>query len=111
MISLPGSQRVQISESVREIVNQDGAALLDIRQGLCFSINPVGTRIWEMLKKEYALEQIAQELQAEFSLPNRRIENDVAEFVEQLARCKLVRFEDQKTEKAGDPVSDCAQAD
>src|SRR2546423_7552409 len=44
---------IKLSENVRETITQDGAVLLDIEQGLCFSMNPVGARIWEMLKQGY----------------------------------------------------------
>ena len=57
------------SDSVREIENQDGAVLLDIQQGLCFSINTVGARIWRMMKQEQSFAQIVDTLVEEFNLP------------------------------------------
>src|ERR1039458_8095163 len=41
-----------IAPGVRETASEDGAVLLDVEQGVCFSLNPVGLRIWELLKIE-----------------------------------------------------------
>ena len=38
-----------IPDGIRETVSEDGAVLLDIDQGICFSLNPVGLKIWELL--------------------------------------------------------------
>ena len=58
-----------IAPGVRETASEDGAVLLDIEQGICFSLNPVGLRIWELLKKRCSLDQIADALGQEFSVP------------------------------------------
>jgi hypothetical protein len=69
------------SNSVREMENQDGAVLLDIQQGLCFSINPIGGQIWRMLKQGRSFDQIVDNLVAEFSIPKDQVRGDVMEFV------------------------------
>jgi hypothetical protein len=74
------------SPSVRQTTTQDGAVLLDIEQGVCFSINAVGAKIWEMLKQSQSLNQIVDDLAAEFSVPKEQIRNDVIEFVAELNR-------------------------
>lgn len=89
-------QPIRTAESVRETINQDGAVLLDIKQGVCFSMNPVGARIWELLKKECSLDQIAQSLESEFSVPRNQIEADICEFIENLIGRNLVRCGNQQ---------------
>jgi len=39
------------SNWVREVSSQDGAAPLDIRQGICLSLNPVAALIWNQSGK------------------------------------------------------------
>ena len=89
-------QPIRTAESVRETINQDGAVLLDIKQGVCFSMNPVGARIWELLKKECSLDQLAQSLESEFSVPRNQIEADICEFIENLIARNLVRCGQQR---------------
>jgi len=88
---------IKTADSVRETVNQDGAVLLDIRQGLCFSMNPVGAKIWEMLKNECPPDQIAAALEQEFHVPRVEIEQDIAEFLEHLKRRNLIRTGDERS--------------
>jgi coenzyme PQQ synthesis protein D (PqqD) len=62
-------------------------------------MNPVGAKIWEMLKKQYPPDQIAAALEQEFQVPRVQIEQDIAEFLEHLKTRKLIRTGDERTEK------------
>jgi hypothetical protein len=102
MNSITVPQPIQIPASVRETINQDGAVLLDIKQGLCFSMNPVGAKIWEMLKRDCTLDDIAISLEQEFQVPRAQIEADIAEFVDNLRKQNLVRMgSEQNMERKG----------
>ena len=90
MQAIGTGQKIRTVESVRETINQDGAVLLDIKQGLCFSMNPVGSKIWEMLKKDRSLEQIASALEMEFQVPRSQIETDIAAFVSELRKRNVI---------------------
>jgi Coenzyme PQQ synthesis protein D (PqqD) len=81
---------LKVAQGVRETVNQDGAVLLDIEQGLCFSLNPVGTRIWEMLKDGRSVDEISDALEQEFHVPRTQLLSDISDFLEQLAKMRLV---------------------
>jgi hypothetical protein len=78
------------SPSVREIHSRDGAALLDVNEGVCFTMNPVGAKIWNMLKANVAVDQIIAQLVSEFSLPELQVRQDVLEFVSSLHKQHLV---------------------
>ena len=94
------SAKIQTSDSVRETVNEDGAVLLDIKQGTCFSLNPIASRIWQMLKRGNSLADIANALEGEFGVPRPQIEADVAAFVGELRKRNLIEA-DVPTEKQG----------
>jgi len=36
--------------------------LLEVEQGICFSLNPVGLRIWKLLKERRSVDQIVDAL-------------------------------------------------
>lgn len=78
------------SDSVRVVNNQDGAALLDIRQGVCLSMTPVGVRIWDSLRLTLSEDQITDSLTAEFSLPRQQISEDVTAFISSLTERGLL---------------------
>src|ERR1700723_1461507 len=80
-----------IAPGVRESASEDGAVLLDIEQGVCFSLNPVGLRIWELLKKRCSIDQIADALGQEFSVPRDQLLSDAREFIGALEDKYLIR--------------------
>jgi hypothetical protein len=82
---------LQPSSSVRVIHNDDGATLLDIDQGLCFSLNPTGFRIWELLADGSPLDDISMTLAEDFQMPRSQIFQDVTDLVDALKRAGLLR--------------------
>jgi hypothetical protein len=83
------------SAFVRQIDNEDGAALLDVKQGLCFSMNPVGLKIWGMLRLNQSIDQITNQLVGDFGLPEEQLRKDVLEFVENLKQSHLLILPEQ----------------
>jgi hypothetical protein len=90
---------VIIAPGVREAASEDGAVLLDVEQGICFSLNPVGLRIWEWLKKGYSTDQIADSLAQEFSVHRSQLLSDTIEFIEALEAKRLIRRRGETTTK------------
>ena len=81
---------MRISEAVRTTSNQDGAVLLDVSQGLVFSLNPVGTIIWQHLSDGRAHEEIADRLVGEFGIERDQALNDLKVFLQQLEQRRLM---------------------
>lgn len=81
---------LKASASVRIAETQDGAVLLDIKQGLCFNINPVGTLIWKQVSEGRETHQIAQLLVELFNIPPEQAHRDVQEFLHDLKRKQLI---------------------
>ena len=84
-----------IAPGVREVASEDGAVLLDVEQGVCFSLNPVGLKIWELLKKGCSLEQIADALGQEFPVSRPQLVSDASEFIAALEEKQLIRRPNQ----------------
>ena len=88
-----------ISPGVRETASEDGAVLLDVEQGICFSLNPVGLKIWELLKKRCPLDQIADALGQQFSVSRSQLLSDATEFVAALEAKHLIHRPGQTVPK------------
>jgi hypothetical protein len=84
------TEDIVIAPGVRETASEDGAVLLDIEQGICFSLNPVGLKIWELLKKRYSADQIADALAQDFPVPRSQLHSDVVEFLQALEAKGLI---------------------
>jgi hypothetical protein len=85
-----GAAMYKVSDMVRSTHNQDGAIVLDLRQGQMFNLNFVGSRILELLKSGSAESAIVDEISREFGISRDLAENDVREFLQNLKKCHLV---------------------
>ena len=68
----------------------DELVMLDIDQGKYFSLNPVSTRIWDLLEEPKTLEDIVAILMEEFEVTESECHSDVEEFLKELVKLKLV---------------------
>jgi Coenzyme PQQ synthesis protein D (PqqD) len=80
----------RVSGTVRSTHTQDGAIVLDVRQGQIFNLNFVGSRILELLKTESTESEIVDRVGSEFGVSRDLAENDVREFLKNLKKCHLV---------------------
>lgn len=80
----------KVSDTVRSTHNQDGAVVLDIRQGEMFNLNPVGSRILELLKSGFAEADAIDEITRQFNEDRTVVERDVQEFVASLQEHRLI---------------------
>jgi hypothetical protein len=80
----------RVSATVRSTHNQDGAIVLDVRQGQMFNLNFVGSRILELLKSGSTESAIVDQISREFGVRRDLAENDVREFLQNLKKCHLL---------------------
>jgi hypothetical protein len=71
----------RVAESVRSKHTQDGASVLDVRQGDMFTLNVVGSRVLELLTGGAAESAIADEISRQFDVSRETAEHDVQEFI------------------------------
>jgi hypothetical protein len=69
---------------LRTVVNQDGAAILDVSRNQITTLNSTGGFIWDRLQQGRTAEQIVQDLASEFNTDPAVLEQDVLSFLEQL---------------------------
>ena len=72
------------------VVDQDGAAILDIERGLISTLNATGAYVWQGLQRGNALETIIANLADETGEDALKVEHDVREFVETLKEKHLL---------------------
>lgn len=80
----------RVAESIRSTHGPDGAVVLDIRQGQMFNLNPVGSRILELLESGAHESAIVDDISQRFSVGRDIAEADVREFLESLKRHHIV---------------------
>ena len=80
----------RVSEGVRSTHGQDGAIVLDIRQGQMFNLNLVGSRILELLATGTTESAIVDEISQKFEVKRDLAESDVREFIESLKQHRVL---------------------
>lgn len=84
------SPSLSIPPSVRCVVQEDGAVLLNIESGLMYSVNHVGSLIWKKLDEGSTVEEIAVFISGHCGIPIDDSRQDVQMFVNDLMRNRLV---------------------
>ena len=74
----------RVSNTVRSTHNQDGAIVLDVRQGQMFNVNFVGSRILELLKNGSTESAITDQISREFGVGRELAESDARQFIQAL---------------------------
>jgi len=67
------------------------AVILDLGSGVYFGLNPVGARVWELLRGGRDLRSVQAALLEEFDVPASRCEADLLELVRRMAADGLVQ--------------------
>lgn len=80
----------RISNGVRSANSEDGAIVLDLRQGHMFHLNPAGSRILELLRSGCAESEIVDEISQQFAIARDVAETDVGEFLQELTTHQLI---------------------
>jgi Coenzyme PQQ synthesis protein D (PqqD) len=72
---------LKIPDSIQSTHNRDGGTVLDIRHGRMFRLNPVGSRILDLLGRGYDQTGITDEISREFKAAREIVEPNVREFL------------------------------
>lgn len=70
---------------------EEELVLLSTEAGFYYSLDPIGSRIWELLsEKPSSLEKLVDELIEEYDVGRETCIRDVKEFIEEMAAKKLI---------------------
>jgi Coenzyme PQQ synthesis protein D (PqqD) len=82
--------RVLVSNDVLFQELQGEAVLLNLKSGVYFGLDSVGTRIWELLADQDRLSDVARSIVTEFDVTEDRCAADLMALVSDLERHGLV---------------------
>ena len=74
------------------VVDQDGAAILDIQRSQISTLNPTGSYVWQGLQRGETVESIVTNLAREAGEERITVERDVRAFIESLKEQHLLKF-------------------
>jgi hypothetical protein len=91
-----GVLMVNDNSHLRTVVNQDGAAVLDTKQGSIATLNSTGAYVWQGLERGESLETIIANLSRATGAQPEVVGRDVRDFVETLRTQQLLSIDDAK---------------
>jgi hypothetical protein len=62
----------------------DEGVLLNLKTGIYFGLNPVGTRIWQLVAEHGSLERVLDVMLQEYEIGRRELASDLLELSRQL---------------------------
>ncbi len=83
-----------VSPDVRSTYSEDGAVLLDIRKGLCYSLNSVAARVWSTVEASPSgvdLRGLADVMETHYKISHDDLERDIDECLSKLEKMGLVQ--------------------
>jgi hypothetical protein len=81
---------VSRAPSLKAIVNEDGAVILDIEHDLMSTLNPTGAYVWQGLQRGETIDTIIANLSCDTGEDSLLVEPDVREFVAELQKKQLM---------------------
>lgn len=85
---------LNIADAIRSTRTVDGSVVLDVRRGRMFSVNPVGSKILELLEQGQNERRIAQEISRLYGTNIEVVQADVHDFMEALREQHIVQASD-----------------
>jgi len=93
-VKTDANARWLVSPDVRSTYSEDGAVLLDIRKGLCYSLNPVAARVWSTVEASPSgvdLRVLVDVMETHYKIPHGQLESDIDECLSKLENMGLVQ--------------------
>lgn len=72
---------MHLSNNIRRASSPDGDILLDLRRGTMFRLNPVGSRILDLLIERESTPGITERISVEFGVPVEVVQTDLGDFL------------------------------
>jgi hypothetical protein len=72
------------------------AAILNLKSGVYFGLNTVGTSIWKLIQEPKTVKEIRDGLVEEYDVEPKRCEQDIIELLQELSTHELVKIIDEK---------------
>lgn len=84
------SSRITVNDDVLfQDLNGEGV-LLNLKSGVYFGLNQVGTRVWQLLEEHSVLAEILDRLLEEFDVPSEECSRDLLNLVLEMEQQGLV---------------------
>ena len=82
--------RISVNEDVLHQDLQGEAVLLNLKTGVYFGLDPIGTRVWQLFETHTVLSEIRDVIVAEYDVPAERCAQDLVALIGDMQKNELV---------------------
>ena len=75
---------------------EDEVVILSLKDGVYYGLNPVGARIWNIIKEPRSVKEILNIILAEFEVEPKSCQEDLMRLLQELASRELIRVSDDQ---------------
>lgn len=86
------NSKITVTGDVVKADIQDEVIILHPDSQMYYSLNPMGSRVWELLQNPIKGSEIVESIVEEFDVERTRCENDILSFLEMLYEKDLVQI-------------------
>lgn len=91
LTSISANTRVVRAETAISTEIDGELVALDVTKGVCYGLNRMGTRIWNLIETPRSAQEIADILLADFDVPQETCLGQTLNLLNELAAAELVR--------------------
>jgi hypothetical protein len=91
-VSLSDASRIVLSNDQVSCKLGDEAAIVNLKNGVYYGLDPVGARIWSVITQPITFAEIRRELLAAYDVDARTLDADIREFLHELAGQGLIEI-------------------
>ncbi len=95
-IKLSGKSKVVVSQDQVSCDLSVEAAILNLKSGVYFGLNTVGTSIWKLIQEPRTVKKIRDVLVDEYDVEPKRCEKDILELLQELSTHGLIEIVDER---------------
>ncbi len=90
MVQITSDTTVEVSKDQVSCDLDGEAAILNLKNGVYYSLDSVGARIWQLIQQPRTLDQIRTVVLEEYDVEPQRCERDLQELLQKLASEGLI---------------------
>ena len=91
-MKLSPNSTIEVAKDVVSCDLVDEAAILNLKTGIYYGLDPVGSRIWKLIQTPRQIQEILETLLNEYKVEKNRCQQDLIELIEQLSEKELVKI-------------------
>ena len=92
MTKLSRSSKIVVSKDVVSCDLGGETAMLDMKEGIYYGLNEMGTIIWEYIQEPITLQEIVDKILVEYEVDEETCYRDLVELVEEMSKNGLVKI-------------------